>query len=506
VTTVDPATVPPWPAPTIAITDDGAVLLDGAALLLPHGLNPVAARQRALEAVAAQYADLRRPVRVTAVDPDGTSWQLILHPDGSTQPLDPAPTGRRRLPGPADKRAAGPRAPSQARGLIAAAVFLLVIALIAGVVIAATSGGHSPVAAPHPTTSASVGPAVPGPANLPVPAPAGYSTRAVWATALAPDTSPAVSADGSTIALITAQNRLAVLDPATGTPRWTTTLPDQATGTLVITTIDRTTTVVLLTSDHLYAWPVTGPQHPVTSIALPAQAAVSFVGPSPLVTLPDQTAAVITGGTLRTLDVPVGTTALSANGTTITAADSGHWQLLTPGHSPTAPRTMTPPTPGARLLRVLAVDGPHLLTAWTVGTAQRVVLYDTATGRATATATADSGLDQAPACAGPTLLAFGPLVIDLTNGAVRHDLTISTCQSAGTHLYVQDTNQAWYDAAVGTDTPLPSGAPVPAGTADGRALVVADKLDQHLLYALPPGVTSGGDSGAIVNSPAGPGQ
>ena len=519
-TSTDPATVPDWPSPTVQLRADGTVQVDGISIPVPQHLPEDQVRRWAVTHVAAQYKRLGRPIRVTAVDPDGTTYPLIVHADGTTSEAAPIDGPRRRgllprartaprTPGKAAPGKPGPRDASRTRGLIAAGGFLGGVALIAAVVvvIASSGGAHDTSQAPQqPTAAASTSP--PGPAELPVPAPVGFTTHGAWAVSLAPASTPALAADGSAVAAFTANNHLAVLDPATGVVRWSTTLPAGATGTLTVSTVDGTAVVTQLTSEALYYWPLTGDQHPVTAVTLPSQAQVSYLGPSPLVSLPDQTAAVLTHGALRQLDIPVGDTALAADGTTVTAASAaGTWTQLSPGHPATPAKTMAPPAKAARLLRVSGIDGQRLVGVWADTTGeQHATVYATATGQQLATATAPTGLDQASVCASGDLVVLGDLVLDTSTHTARNGVTATSCAAATGRLYVQDDTGTWYDTSAATDTPLPSGAAAPIGIADGRALVVADKLDQHLLYALNPGANSGASGGATVSTPTAAGQ
>ncbi|MFF4652542.1 hypothetical protein [Streptomyces sp. NPDC001380] len=508
--------VPDWPCPTVAVDAHGRVQVDGIAVPVPGDVPPDGVRPWILRHVAERHQRLGRPIRVTAVDPDGTRWPMVVHPDG-TAVQAPAPPAGRRL----RRVTAAPPRPgrSQARGLAAAAVFTAAALGLGALGLVLTSGGHHPDQAPQ-GPAAPPRPTAPPGANLPVPAPPGWTTRARWAVALAPYSRPAVAPDGSAVAVLTPDRRLAVLDPATGGERWSTGLPAGADGTLVLTRIDGTPVAALLAGARLYSWPLDGPAHPRTTVTLPDTAAVSVLGTSPLVSLPDQTAGVVSAGGLRTLDVPVGATALAADGTTVTAAaPSGRWLTLTPGRRPGRPRTMAPPARGARLLRVVGLDGRRLAGLWQTGDRQQAAVYDTATGRILARAAAPGGgLEQATACVGTGLVALGPLVLDTAAHTSRTGPAAAVrCAAAGGRIYLQDAAQTWYDTTASASTPLPAGAAVPVGVAAGQALVVADKLQQHLLYALLPGRVGadadaaagtgpGGSPPAVVASPLPPGR
>ncbi|KWX05995.1 hypothetical protein TH66_00380, partial [Carbonactinospora thermoautotrophica] len=76
---LDLAQVPAWPVVTIALTATGQAYVNRVPVPYPPGADPRAAAVRAAAAIAVQ---LGRPVRATATDPDGTTWPLIIHPDG----------------------------------------------------------------------------------------------------------------------------------------------------------------------------------------------------------------------------------------------------------------------------------------------------------------------------------------------------------------------------------------------------------------------------------------
>ncbi|OPC77465.1 hypothetical protein B4N89_43980 [Embleya scabrispora] len=102
-----PSPVPAWPVVRIELSTDGRVRVDGTEVPVPPGVDPRAA---ALEAAAATARLLRRPVRATAVEPDGTVFPLIVAENGEVAAAnDPAapPHKRRSRPG---RRKRGPDA------------------------------------------------------------------------------------------------------------------------------------------------------------------------------------------------------------------------------------------------------------------------------------------------------------------------------------------------------------------------------------------------------------
>ncbi|MEV4440919.1 hypothetical protein AB0K09_18255 [Streptomyces sp. NPDC049577] len=92
---VDPENVPAWPLVTITMTPDGAVLVNDAPVPAPEGVDARAAGV----AAAADHVlrlGLARPVRAQAIEPDGTVWPLLIHPDGTASPAGDAIRPERR--------------------------------------------------------------------------------------------------------------------------------------------------------------------------------------------------------------------------------------------------------------------------------------------------------------------------------------------------------------------------------------------------------------------------
>ncbi|MFF9483023.1 hypothetical protein [Streptomyces sp. NPDC014733] len=526
----DPAAVPAWPAPEVRLTGQGTVDVDGVTLRPPADLDPAEARRWAVQHVASKYARLGRPIRVTAIETDGARIPLIVHPDGTVQaaPVE-VPTRRRglRLPAPAPRKGSvdlnkkpGQQEPaaaaSQARGLIAAGVFLGVIALIAVIVLTA-GGSGDPTQAPNTRTRATaLSPATPPPANLPVPAPDGWTTRAAWALPVTADVTPAVAPDG-TVAAVNDDGDLAVIDPATGITRWTADLSGSA-GALVFTRIDGHDVLALSSGQTLNYWPLDGTEHPRTTVDLPASGGtLSFTGTSPLAALDQATAGVIRSDAVRTVDLPVKSTALAADGTDVLAADAtGHvWHLSPDQQRPGKALKLQPPggknnKSGAHLTRVLGVDSTRLAALWQTGNTVSAVVYDARSGKQLATAKAGTDADTSTMRADGDLVAIGPLLLNTADGSGRNVTGTTPQAAAGGRIYAVDQQQRTHALTADTDTVIGGDdVALPLGVADRRALVVADKLGQRMLYALTPG--TGGqqpapDASGQVDPPQPPGQ
>lgn len=367
-------------------------------------------------------------------------------PDGTVQAApEEAPTRRRglRLPAPAPRKggvnlgknpgeqpdAAGK---SQTKGLIAAGVFLGVIALIAVVILNAGGSGDVTQAPNTRTRATASGPATPPPANLPKPAPDGWTTRAAWSLPVSTDVTPAVAPNG-TVATVTDKGELAVLDPDTGVTRWTAELEDGASGALVFTRIDGRDVLALSTGQTLHYWPLDGAQHPRTTVNLPATGGtISFAGDSPLANLDEATAGVISKGKVRNVDLPVKATALAASGTSVLAADgTGHvWHLSPDQKKPGKGLKLQPPGAGkakgkkgkgasAQLTRVLGVDSKRLAVIWQTGNSTIATVYDAHSGKQLAAAKAGQDVDTSTVRSTGDLVAIGPLLLNTADGSGR---------------------------------------------------------------------------------------
>lgn len=163
-------TVPDWPRIEAVTRPDGSaeVVVDGAS----HPIETTSledARASIVTKVTETAVELGRPVRMTASGPDGV-WPLVVHPDGSVQDDDTAPSPRapRRAAAVPPAPAAPPEEPASP---------------------GAPTEAVSPTAPPPPTPAAT-----PAPAPDPAPAPAhGPSGLPVLTSPTAPPPSAPVS-------------------------------------------------------------------------------------------------------------------------------------------------------------------------------------------------------------------------------------------------------------------------------------------------------------------------
>jgi len=340
--------------------------------------------------------------------------------------------------------------------------------------------------------------------------PPGYAGQADWSAPITPGSVPLVAADGRIVTVTGTPGSpvLAVLDPATGAPVWTTALPRDAatssTGSGVhLSEIDAHPVVTAATSDGLDWWGMDG-AHTSGSVSIPAGATVSFAGTSPLVTEPGQRAATTSGGRLVDRAVPAGAVALGATGDTIVAANSvGQVWRLGAATAETPPSPVTVPTPaGAGPLASIAgyaglgtttpVAHPEILVAsWytTDPGTQLVGLIDPVTNtaigaplRVPATAVGSGRWQPSPR---NLLATVGTVLVDARDGVARALSTgWSTTSVTDTAAYGTRNADRYLVSPAGQESPTGSGVS-PIGMSGTRAVVTSSVAGTDTVYGLP---------------------
>jgi len=360
--------------------------------------------------------------------------------------------------------------------------------------------------------AAAVPPPVTGtPTPYPSLPPPGYGGQADWSAPITAGSVPLVAGDGTIITVTGTPGSpvLAVLDPATGAPVWTTALPRDAatssTGSGVhLSEIDAHPVVTAATSDGLDWWGMDG-AHTSGSVSIPAEATVSFAGSSPLVTAAGQRAATISGGHLVERAVPAGAVALGATGDTVVAANSvGQVWRLGAATAETPPSPVTVPTPpGAGPLASLAgyaglgsttspVAHPEILVAswYTPDPGTRLVglidpVTNTAIGaplRVPATGIASGRWQPSPR---NLLATVGMVLVDARDGVARALSTgWSTTSVTDTAAYGTRNSDRYLVSPAGQESPTGSGV-TPIGVAGGRAVVTSSVAGADTVYGLP---------------------
>lgn len=478
----DHTAVPVYPAIPIELRR-GA---DGIEQAFMHGcqvpIEPGQSAKDAALAAAAQEASAEAgdAVRVVATTADGDIYRMVVHADGRAWDL------------------VDPKAKTRPAWVMptAAAGAVTVLALVAGgIALSGRTDARTLPVATSSATSTSRG----APAELPVLAPDGWVTHALWASSplMRDDLVPLVH-NGLVISP-TADHRLVAINTSTGGLAWESTLSSsELKAGPVVTLLGNGPSIVGQFGADLLWWPVRGATEPRT-IALPQGATVTFNGAGPLAQLEGQKVAVIdTAGTIQQRVVPAGSVALAANqdGTVTTVSDTGLWWHSTNPTTAIDGVALAPPTAGATPLKVAGYAGHHLVMLWTMPDKTITgAIYDDAKGMALTkvvplgTQTDTPKWDPSPALSWGVL---GNQLVHLDTGAIYslgdwrtvrviNEIAYGENGSARDGLAV---DQSGHTRIIGAQPTMP------AAIADGKALVIAQDGSNSRLYALPPRPTN----------------
>jgi len=485
--------VPAFPCPQVVVGADYAEI-DGERV--PLGDDDADPRSAATAVLVGQARRLRRgqgAIRATVRTAESeVVWQAIVTAHGELFDATPA-AGTARSGWSRWRVLAG----------VCAAVVLLAVATVAVVASNRTVPPVAVTAAPPPVTGT--------PTPYPSLPPPGYGGQADWSAPITPGSVPLVAADGTIITVTgdAGSPILAVLDPATGAPVWTTALPRDATTAtsssgLHLSEIDGHPVVAARTSDGLDWWGMDG-AHTSGSVSIPGGASVSFAGTSPLVTEAGQRAATITDGHLVDRAVPAGAVALGATGDTVVAANSvGQVWRLGAATAETPPAPVTVPTPaGAGPLASIAgyagvgtgtspvAHREILVASWYTadpGT-QLVGLIDAATNtavgaplRVLATGIASGRWQPSPR---NLLATAGTVLVDARDGVARAlSTTWATTSVTDTAAYGTRNSDRYLVSPAGQESPTGSGVS-PIGITGTRAVVTSIVAGTDTVYGLP---------------------
>jgi len=470
--------IPSWPKVTIRLHDghNAEVKIAGRS----HPVSDNDPRQASIQLVSERAAQLGRAVKATAVEPDGTSWPLIIHPDGRVEAAEVEAKKK-------EKKSNNNKKP----------IWPIIVAIVlAGVLIAATvvylvflrpPSGNVTQPTTSPTATEQPAPRVVPDQFAGRPAPPGWSTNASWTVDLGPGTAPAVSPDGGEVAIITPDEKIVVFD-GSGKVLWQHKVP-RGSGTPVYTTIDSKPVVAVVAPESLYYWAEDGAK--VTELALPKSATVRFFGTSPLVVQGNEGgASVISGGELKQLPEPprLATLLLAEGDKALLARYQGplYWdqpgkERVTVALKPPAAKT------GVTTIHHVAAASPGLvLVFWNSKTAENLIptVNSSATGAVvatcpTASASKTSGWQWVPDTA-RKVSAWGECLINFTTKTTKLSAGFQPQSITGQTIYGKTESALVAGTPGGKFTTLAERTALPWGVVGSRAIVVHDSV----LYAL----------------------
>jgi outer membrane protein assembly factor BamB len=475
----DPATVPPFPVVTLDLLDDSTVTVNGRSVDIGPDEPPTEAGIAAVaHVVKDQGLDA---VRVRATSPDGTHL-MVVTATGVAYDITPAEKSSASRP--------------RGRRLIVGGVTVLAMLLAVGGVVGVVSANK-----PEPVVTAETPGKPPGYlANLPVLAPPGYAQKAAWALPVQPRSEPVLLDDGRVV-IVDDEGNLTIVNSSTGAVTWQGSGGPTGQSGIHATTVENRPVLAAASSTELTLWPldvadtakVAG-----TPVDLGASGEVSYLGSAPLVTLSDQTVALLTEDGVKRVDVPVTSTAILATQSAVIAANAESWWVVPATGEPSRSHLPRPfgITDGPVLIS--AADDSHLIVVWpTDDDTDVVTLVDLDANEIVAKATVPSGAirdDTAPARSpsdttmtlGNTYLDYGPHPQVITLGDVVAAV-VDNRSVYGTRD--REPVVARFDGTAFTVTPFTTlttdDTALPAAVTPDHAYVVAEKVDTTLLYALP---------------------
>lgn len=465
--------IPSWPKVTIRLYDDhnAEVKIAGRS----HPLNNMDPRAAAIQLVAEQAAQLGRPMKVTAVESDGASWPLVVHPDGQVDGID-TDAGKKKPIWP-----------------IVLAMVLAVV-LLGGTALYLTVfsklGERKPVATASPKLPSLPGPDVHDDDFPPKTQPPGFTAHADWTVDIAKDSTPAIRPDGTEVAILVqdpdSSNKKVVVFDSNGKVLWQDKVPKDA-DSPVYTTVDSKVVLAVATQDTLYYWAGDGAEPKL--IELPDGATVQFFGKSPLIMLSGDNAGamVISDGVLKAIpETPRLSTILLAEGNRALVAryDSPvYWAQ--PDKGLTEVKLQKPGGAG-QVKQVVAASPDYVLALWTLAKDPSQVIpvvHSTASGKLVAVCQTqqEGATDDWDWVPDPkrTAAAWGECLINLTTRKIHMMPGFRPLSVTGGYIY--GTRESKTVAVSANWTPYPLQAVTrPWGIAGPHAIIVFDSV----LYAL----------------------
>ena len=461
--------IPSWPKVTIRLHDDhqAEVKIAGRSHQVSHR-DP---RQAAITLVAERAGQLGRPVKATAIESNGRSWPLIIHPDGQVESAE------------AETEKTKTRRPM--RRVIAAAVLAVVLVGGALLYFLVLREPGDPATTPKVSTLPDLPPPAVAPDQFSArPAPPGWTANAGWTVDIADGTHPAVSHDGREVAIITRDNNLAVFD-SEGKVLWQDKVPAESSSPSY-TTVDGKRVVAITAPDILRYWPG-GAAQPVT-IELPNSATVQFFGTSPLVVQSGKAgASLVSGGQLKEVqNQPRLSTMLLAEGDRALMARYAGPLFWSQTGKELVLLNLKPPAGAKGINQIVAASPGRVVALWNTGKSDEIIptVNSTSTGGVVATCPRASSGETTnwrwvPDQAGK-VAAYGECLINFTSGKTTRLDRFQPQSISQAMIFGQAGNGAVMVVPGGKPTALGAGTARPWGVAGKHAIVV----HASVLYAL----------------------
>lgn len=476
--TLTPDNVPPFPVYTLDY-DGNTALLDKVLIEPTPGQELT---ETALDAIAGKASDAGLDaVRVRVVTPDDTHLMIVTSAGEAHDITAPA----------------GPTTPSRRkRGLIIGAA-ALTLALLAGGGITVGRTVNAANTDPGPTTP----PPIPGDnAAIPVGLPTGFTTTADWSLPVAEARAPVVLENGQVL-VTTPADHLEIHEPKRAQTVWSSTTAPNGTTPIVETTWTHRPVLASATGHSLTLWPLDLDEHrsvPAVTVDFDANADVTYAGVAPLIDLGDYTVAVPGHEGLQRISVPPGTHPVAAGDDIIVSIGDNtitHTAFTSKATSTTTDFERPKGTTGAPT-SAMGLTPTRALVTWKAKEKETTALIDTAAG--TVLATIDGrgpSVDELPQLdeAAGTALVGSYFIRYTGNEPTIVDLDMASRDAVvdGNHVYTTD-HDGPLDVKISGHRVIPSrweplapDDPPPAAVATDAAYVIAEKVDQTILYRAP---------------------
>ncbi|MCM3487132.1 hypothetical protein [Kocuria rosea] len=485
-----------WPVITLTFGAEQIVADANGEVLTYPVLDAGATHEVAADAAAEACRRLGlKACRVQGRTEDGSVFEMVVDAELGTleeyePPTGPGPatsSGGRQGGSSASTRKAGSRSGNQRRRALAIWGSVGILGLTAGTSVAMnlTEGDGEPVAVVH----------TPPPAQLPVPAPAGWDTYGAWATPMSGSQVKAVlDWDGRPVSVDGA--KLIGHDPDTGVEQWSRSAPFTVTQ-LAVFTVDGQTRLAAATGKELVLF--TPDSTEPIRVQVPQEATVVLDGGTvPRLDLPTKKSLLVKAdGSTASRMVPAAAKPLEAQGEDLIATDAKAgkvWRVGTDSAALPKPATLPAPAKGAELTAVLGSVEGRVVTAWKDGKQTIVGFYDVdeATDVTTVKQVAVRELDGAQITTSTVqadrvhgLLLASSVLVDV-EATTAHRLDGQATLSAG-YAWVTDNGkqtQATRDGQTEATTTVDQAAVPDVITDNGMALTRVDGATDGSLYAL----------------------